>query len=155
MWCAADSLMVADRVGLATLPPGWCPGDSLMVANRVGLATIGRGDGSPPPHNYRPWRFSTFPQLVRKNGSICRFPHCEKRRDPFGRKGFQLLRTGRNTCFPQFPQALAREIPHSRRGFPQLFHRAGGFSTGLSTGPLRSFFFFHTVSTRCDPREKG
>ena len=39
--------------------------------------------------------------------------------------------------------------------FPQVIHRAGGFSTGLSTGPRGSFFFFLTVSTTCDPREIG
>ena len=126
-----------------------------MVADRDGLATNDRGDGLPPPNNYRPWRFSTFPQLVRKNGSICRFPHCEKRRDPFGRKGFQLMRTCRNRCFSTVSTAPSQGNSTLMRGFSTAFPQGGGFSTGLSTGPRGSFFFFLTVSTTCDPREKG
>ena len=118
------------------------PADSLMVADRDGLATNDRGDGLPPPNNYRPWRFSTFPQLVRKNGSICRFPHCEKRRDPFGRKGFQLMRTCRNRCFSTVSTGPSQGNSTLTRWF----------STGLSTGrgvfhrvihrPPRQFLFF-------------
>ena len=112
-------------------------------------------DGSPSHTHYRTLAFSTFPQLVRKNGSICRFPHCEKRRDPFGHKGFELMRTCRNRCFSTVSTALAREIPHSRRGFPQLFHRLGWVFHRVIHRPLGSFFFFHTVSTTCDPRENS
>ena len=154
-WCPPDSLIVANRVGLATWPTGWCPADSLIVANRVGLATNGKATDRVPPNNYRPSPFSTFPQLVRQNGSICRFPHCEKRRDPFGRKGFQLMRTCRNRCFSTVSTGPSQGNSTLTRWFSTGYPQGGGFSTGLSTGPRGSFFFFLTVSTRCDPREKG
>ena len=114
------------------------------------------------PHtHYRTLAFSTFPQLVRKNGSICRFPHCEKRRDPFGHKGFQLMRTCRNRCFStvstgpsQGNSTLTRRFSTA---FPQDIHRLstgrGVFHRVIHRPPMQFLFFPHGFHNMWPSRE--